>query len=377
MQPTISLLGQRASASIFCSNLVLDNDRLIVLLSAYGPSQEVRAFAQILYDRDAPLLEIPGKKEQPRQVGGPVSLIAKMDNGYSGLYILPDRTPSSHYREQPGGMLHHLLPHPGPAAVRAPGLVSPPVRHGGVTGPPVIGNKMCYRLIENVPEEVRNRIRYGGFAFPEPTTDITIEVRNRQHSTRIYLPPAGQAVHHHLPAQGIAMSACSLSRGADMEFTDKINQPFPHQRQRTGEGVLSHLPARRGAGQEGRQHQFRLGPDKRSREAGHHLRPVRRRRGVPVQHGPPCETGRHQVERQEHNRCLICRGTGRGPLQEDPRHRPETQHFVLRHHQHRIVRHPPPQSPLQQKRRRTHHLGRKGRPHGFTPGGHGPDHPGV
>ena len=48
MQPTISLLGQRASATIFCNNLILDNDRLIVLLSAYGPSQEVRAFAQIL-----------------------------------------------------------------------------------------------------------------------------------------------------------------------------------------------------------------------------------------------------------------------------------------------------------------------------------------
>ena len=62
MQPTISLLGQRASASIFCNNLILDNDRLIVLLSAYGPSQEVRAFAQILYDKEAPLLEISGKK---------------------------------------------------------------------------------------------------------------------------------------------------------------------------------------------------------------------------------------------------------------------------------------------------------------------------
>jgi hypothetical protein len=34
MQPTISLLGQRASATIFCNNLIMDNDRLIVLLSA-------------------------------------------------------------------------------------------------------------------------------------------------------------------------------------------------------------------------------------------------------------------------------------------------------------------------------------------------------
>ena len=49
MPQTISLIGHRATATVFCSNLILDNDRLIVLLSAYGPSQEVRAFAQILY----------------------------------------------------------------------------------------------------------------------------------------------------------------------------------------------------------------------------------------------------------------------------------------------------------------------------------------
>ena len=91
MQPTISLMGQRASATIFCNNLILDNDRLIVLLSAYGPSQEVRAFAQILHDREAPLLEVPGKKSNRVALGGLVSLISKMDNGYSGLYILPSK----------------------------------------------------------------------------------------------------------------------------------------------------------------------------------------------------------------------------------------------------------------------------------------------
>ena len=42
---------------------------------------------------------------------------------------------------------------------------------------PVIGNRKCFRLIENVPDEVRNRIRYGGFAFPESTATITVEVK--------------------------------------------------------------------------------------------------------------------------------------------------------------------------------------------------------
>jgi hypothetical protein len=176
MQPTISLLGQRASATIFCNNLILDNDRLIVMLSAYGPSQEVRAFAQILYDKEAPLLEIPGKKSNRISVGGPVSLIGKMDNGYSGLYILPDRQRRlivGNNREECFTIYSRILDQQQfvhrdwylPLFDMAELLV------------PLIGNKICYRLKENVPEEVRNRIRYGGFVFPEPTADISIELK--------------------------------------------------------------------------------------------------------------------------------------------------------------------------------------------------------
>jgi hypothetical protein len=176
MQPTISLLGLRASASIFCSNLVLVDDRLIVLLSAYGPSQEVRAFAQILHDRDAPLLEIPGKKSNRVAVGGLVSLISKMDNGYSGLYILPDRHRRliiGNSREECFSIYSRILDQQ--QFVHRDWYL--PLFDMAEELAPVIGNKKCYRSIENVPDEVRNRIRYGGFAFPEPTADITIEVK--------------------------------------------------------------------------------------------------------------------------------------------------------------------------------------------------------
>ena len=175
MQPTISLLGLRASASIFCSNLILDNDRLIVLLSAYGPSQEVRAFAQILHDREAPLLEVPGKKGIRVAVGGTLSLISKMDNGYSGLYILPDphrRLVVGNNREECFAIYSRILDQQ--QFVHRDWYL--PLFDMAELLAPLIGNKMCYRLKENVPEEVRNRIRYGGFAFPEPTAGISIEV---------------------------------------------------------------------------------------------------------------------------------------------------------------------------------------------------------
>ena len=179
MPQTISLIGHRAAATVVCSNLILDNDCLIVLLSAYGPSQEVRAFAQILYDKEAPRLQIHGNKNKPVCVGGPVSLIGKMDNGYSGLYLLPDpqrRLLIGNSREECFTIYSRILDQQ--QFVHRDWYL--PLFNEAELLAPQIGQKQCYRLLDNVPEEVRNRIRYGGFAFPETTTSITVEV-NPQH----------------------------------------------------------------------------------------------------------------------------------------------------------------------------------------------------
>jgi len=179
MQPAISLMGQRASATIFCSNLVLEEERLIVLLSAYGPSQEVRAFAQILCDREAPLLKIPGRKGNRVSVGGPFSLIGKMDNGYSGLYILPDRERRlivGNSREECFAIYSRILDQQ--QFVHRDWYL--PLFDMAEKIAPVIGNKKCYRHIGNVPEEVSNRIRFGGFVFPGPTASITVAVKKEK-----------------------------------------------------------------------------------------------------------------------------------------------------------------------------------------------------
>jgi len=177
MQPTISLLGKRASARIFCSNLVMQDDKIILLLSAYGPSQEVRAFSQLLCDKDAPHM---GTSECDTNryvaIGGPIRLISKMDNGYSGLYVLPDpqkRLIVGNTREECFRIYSRILDQQQfvhrdwyqPLFDMAEEVI------------PEIGNKKIYRHIENVPEEVRNRIKYGGFAFPDPTASLTVEVQ--------------------------------------------------------------------------------------------------------------------------------------------------------------------------------------------------------
>jgi hypothetical protein len=99
-----------------------------------------------------------------------------MDNGYSGLYILPSkqrRLIIGNNREECFTIYSRILDQQQfvhrdwylPLFDMAEFLV------------PQIGYKMCYRPIENVPEEVRNRIRFGGFNFPETTTGITVEVK--------------------------------------------------------------------------------------------------------------------------------------------------------------------------------------------------------
>lgn len=176
MQPTISILGKRASASIFCSNLFLKDDRHIAMMTAYGPTQEVRAFSQILCDNDPPQLKIPDHSDRRVRVGGPMRLISKMANGYSGLYILPDpesRLIIGNSQEECFAIYSRMLDQEQfvhrdwyqPLFDMAEELI------------PEIGNKTIYRHIENVADEVKKLIKYRGVYFPPPTADISVEVQ--------------------------------------------------------------------------------------------------------------------------------------------------------------------------------------------------------
>ena len=179
MPTAISLLGQRASATIFCGNLLLEEERIISFLTAYGPSQEVRAFAQVLCDREAPLLKIANRKGIRVSPGGAVSLIAKMDNGYSGLYILPDRDRRliiGNCREECFAIYSRILDQQ--QFVHRDWYL--PLFDLSELLVPVIGEKVCCRIGENIAEEVSNRIRSGGFSFPAPTAGITVAVKKEK-----------------------------------------------------------------------------------------------------------------------------------------------------------------------------------------------------
>lgn len=184
---SISLKGKKTSATVFCNNLIKDG-RKIIFLTAYGPSQEIGAFAQLLSDGEAKLY-FQGKTEpdssdddnsdSPSSVLNPYpcstpQIIPKIENGYSGLYVLPTRSESVIVCNTPeecfdiyGRILdQQQFVHRDwykPMFDLASELI------------PEIGAKVCFRYASDPTQEVKQRLDSGEFSFPEPTANLTVE----------------------------------------------------------------------------------------------------------------------------------------------------------------------------------------------------------
>ncbi len=82
----ITIANDKASATVICQDLILDDSvpgaRNIFYLNVYGPTQEVRAFAQILAMKGA--LECHDNAIGPINVWSshPLRVIPKMGEGY-------------------------------------------------------------------------------------------------------------------------------------------------------------------------------------------------------------------------------------------------------------------------------------------------------
>jgi hypothetical protein len=184
MPRTISLKGQKASATVICSNLIRDG-RKVLFLTAYGPSQEIGAFAQLLSDGEASLyLNETCNDENTTDNGTPFiqktlssslpQIIPKIENGYSGLFVLPCLTEPVIIGKSPdecfdiyGRILdQQQFVHRDwyqPMFDMATELL------------PVIGAKTCFQYAADLTHEVMQRLNSGEFSFPEPTADLTVE----------------------------------------------------------------------------------------------------------------------------------------------------------------------------------------------------------
>jgi len=174
MPQTISLEGKKATATLFVSNLIYRRLRDVVFLTVYGPSQEVRAFGQLLTE-DGTTLRIPEIVTlRVVRSEGLYRIIPNLPNGYSAIYALPSTK-------------DYLLRDSKEECFRVFSRILDQTKFvhrdwyedlfDVVTEelPPTVGTKKCYRLAANIEKEVAERVETGAFRFPASTADLTLD----------------------------------------------------------------------------------------------------------------------------------------------------------------------------------------------------------
>ncbi len=173
MPQTISLEGKKATATIFLSNLIYRRLRDVVFLTAYGPTQEVRAFGQLLTE-DGTTLKIPEiatlRAVRPE---GLYRIIPNLPNGYSAIYVLPSTKDYllGDSKEECFGIFSRILDQT--KFVHREwyeelfDVVTEEI-------PPAVGTKKCYRLAANIERQVAERVETGAFRFPASTAALTL-----------------------------------------------------------------------------------------------------------------------------------------------------------------------------------------------------------
>jgi hypothetical protein len=174
MPQIITIEGKRVTATLFASNLIFRRLRDVVFLTAYGPTQEVRAFGQLLTE-DGANLKVPEiatlRSVRPE---GTYRIIPNLPNGYSAIYTLPSTKDYllGDSKEECFGIFSRILDQT--KFVHRDwyedlfAVVTEEV-------PPTIGEKRCFRLAANIEKEVAERIRSGAFRFPASTADLILD----------------------------------------------------------------------------------------------------------------------------------------------------------------------------------------------------------
>jgi len=175
MPHTLSITGKKATATVFASNLIIDNCDLI-FLTAYGPTQEIRAFAQILLE-GGNMIEVTspdGSKDAKRaNVAGKLSMIPQLDHGYTAMYVFPT------------GMKYIVGDSEEICAAVMARILDQgyfvhrdwysEIRKLASELIPVVGDKKCLVMPDGIEAEVKERISKGLFRFPATTADLTVE----------------------------------------------------------------------------------------------------------------------------------------------------------------------------------------------------------
>lgn len=177
MPETISIGGKKANATIFCSDLIRHNSD-VIFLKAYGPTQEVRAFAQILLesgDITSDNVNITSAK-----LAGIMKIIPNLANGYSALFVVP--TGNTYIIGDTDEECFDILSRILDQAYFVHRDWYKEVVKLNARLDPKIGTKKCYILVKNLAEEVLNRVKFGAFKFPKVSASLTVETIQKQEA---------------------------------------------------------------------------------------------------------------------------------------------------------------------------------------------------
>ncbi|MDO3380416.1 hypothetical protein [Geoalkalibacter halelectricus] len=182
-----SISNKKAAATLLCRDLISSN-RKVLCLTAYGPTQEVRAFAHILaMGKDSHLRYFNAEGEDVGsvyQAYTPYSpKLIRMNEGYSGLYVIPDDTSLLIADNEEGcfNIFSRILDqkefvHRDWYRELFPVLTE--------KIEPLLGNLACFAFKQAaVKPEIENRVRYGGLKIPAPTAEFTFETEEKHEHT--------------------------------------------------------------------------------------------------------------------------------------------------------------------------------------------------
>lgn len=170
MPETISIDGKRANATIFASNLIRHTND-VIFLTAYGPTQEIRAFAQILLEGGN--IQCENTRISNAHLGGIMKVIPGMPNGYSGLYVIP--TENKYLVGDTDEECFNIFARILDQAYFVHRSWYDELATLNARLEPIIGTKKCFIVPNDITNEVTGRVKYGGFKFPATTASITLE----------------------------------------------------------------------------------------------------------------------------------------------------------------------------------------------------------
>ncbi len=187
MKKTISIQNKKASATLIVEDFIeslLGKD--ILFMTAYGPTQELRCFAQILGSKDG-TLEINEGDTNVRRINNSqclqtMAILQKPEHGYSALVITPTdcSTIIGTTEEECFAVFGRILDQSEFVHRDWYRFVWDQVVK---KVDPAVGKRLCYQFRKaEITSSIQGGLQYGGITMPPATADLTLAVHEKQRS---------------------------------------------------------------------------------------------------------------------------------------------------------------------------------------------------